>query len=127
MHWLRRIARYGVIGGCATLVHALILFGLVEQAILSPPFATVIGFLGAVNISYFGHYYITFASAEPHRRALPSFISLTLTGACLNWLIFAIISDALGWHYWIAFLASFFTVPAVSFILLGRWAFQPKD
>lgn len=124
---LFRVLRYALIGVCATLVHAAILWLLVTFADLRPSFATIVGFLAAFSVSYFGHYHFTFHSTEPHRRALPRFFAVALSGAVLNWLIFFIVNDGFGIDYWIAFLIAVFVVPIFVFAMSGRLAFKKVD
>lgn len=123
---LIRLVRYAIIGVCATLVHALILWLLVTYASLRPSIGTIIGFLTAFAVSYFGHYHFTFQSAEPHRRALPRFLAIALSGAFLNWLIFFIVNDAFKLDYWIAFGIAVIIIPVFVFALSGRIAFERR-
>jgi len=122
-----RLFRFGVVGVSATLTHAAILWALVESIQMRPSLATVIGFLVAFNVSYFGHYYFTFRSTEPHKRALPGFALTATAGAVLNWLIFVIGTDLLDWNYWITFLIAIASVPVFVFFVSRRVAFErPK-
>ena len=119
-----RLFRFGVVGVSATLTHAAILWALVESIQMRPSLATVIGFLVAFNVSYFGHYYFTFRSTEPHKRALPGFALTATAGAVLNWLIFVIGTDLLDWNYWITFLIAIASVPVFVFFVSRRVAFE---
>ncbi len=122
-----RLFRFGIVGVAATVTHAVVLWALVESVSMRPSFATVIGFLIAFNVSYFGHYYFTFRSTEPHRRALPGFAATATAGAVLNWLIFVIATDFLQTNYWIAFGIAVVTVPIFVFFVSRRVAFDRKD
>lgn len=122
-----RLFRFGVVGIGATVTHATILWALVESVNMRPSIATVIGFLVAFNVSYFGHYYFTFRSTEPHRRALPGFALTAVVGAVLNWLIFVIGTEILTWNYWIAFGISILLVPLFVFFVARRLAFERTD
>ncbi len=121
-----RLFRFGIVGVAATVTHAGVLWALVESVSMRPSFATVIGFLIAFNVSYFGHYYFTFRSTEPHRRALPGFAATATAGAVLNWLIFVIASDLLHLNYWIAFGVAVAAVPVFVFFVSRRFAFDRK-
>ncbi len=123
---LVRLFRFGVVGVAATLTHGAILWALVESVRMRPSIATVIGFLVAFNVSYFGHYYFTFRSNEPHRRALPVFAVTASMGAVLNWLIFVIANDILSWNYWVAFAIAIGLVPIFVFIVSKRFAFGQR-
>lgn len=120
--WL--VFRYGVIGGAATLVHALVLSGLVTLVELRPAFATVIGFLTAFGVSYLGHYYVTFRSRERHQHALPKYLAIAAAGAFLNWLIFVIVNEGFRMNYWMAFLIVVMVVPTCMFVMSRRIAFK---
>lgn len=122
-----RLFRFGVVGVAATVTHAGILWALVEFVGVRPSLATVIGFLIAFNVSYFGHYYFTFQSTEPHRRALPGFAATATAGGVLNWLIFVIATDFLNVNYWIAFVIAVTTVPIFVYFISRRVAFDRKD
>lgn len=121
-----RLFRFGIVGVAATVTHAAILWALVETVQMRPSIATVIGFLIAFNVSYFGHYYFTFRSTESHRRALPGFAATATAGAVLNWLIFVIGTDVVDWNYWIAFGISIVLVPIFVFFVSRRVAFDRK-
>ncbi len=121
-----RLFRFGIVGVGATITHAGVLWALVEFVSLRPSIATVIGFLVAFNVSYFGHYYFTFRSKEPHRRALPGFAATATAGAVLNWLIFVIATDILNVNYWISFGVAVVTVPIFVFVVSRRVAFDRK-
>lgn len=122
-----RLFRFGVVGIGATATHAAVLWALVEKADMRPSLATVFAFLVALNVSYFGHYYFTFQSTEPHRRALPGFALTAVVGAFLNWLIFVIGTEILSWNYWIAFGISIVLVPLFVFFVSRRVAFERPD
>ncbi len=119
-----RLLRFTAIGLTATLVHAVVLATSVSSASLRPSHATVLGFLAAVNVSYFGHYYFTYRSREPHVKAAMRFAVIAFVGAVSNWLLFVIINEAMGLNYWIAFAATIVIVPAILFVLLGRYSFR---
>lgn len=124
---LIRLMRYAMIGVCATLVHAVILWLLVTYAELPPSIATILGFLIAFGVSYVGHYHFTFQSTEPHGRALPRFLAVALCGGFLNWLIFVIVDEGFDLDYWIAFAIVVIIVPVFGFALSGRVAFKKVE
>ena len=124
---LIRLVRYALIGVCATLVHAAILWLLVTYAELRPSIATILGFLTAFSVSYLGHYHFTFQSTEPHGRALPRFLAVALCGVFLNGLIFIIVDEGFNLDYWIAFAIAVIIVPVFGFALSGRVAFKKVE
>lgn len=124
MVWM--VTRFAMVGGVATAVHAVILALGVEGFEMSPPIATIFGFLGAVGVSYVGHYYFTFRSSQPHRRALPAFAGTACGGALLNWLILVVVTQHFEANYWIAFAIVLVSVPLVVFVVSKAIAFQPR-
>ncbi len=123
--WL--IVRFGSIGIVATLVHAAVLMMGVERFGLAPSIATMIGFCAALNVSYFGHYYVTFRSSRSHIRAIPTFIVMAFAGAGANWLIFVVINTNLEKSYWLAFLIAIATIPIATFIISRTLVFHAPD
>ena len=117
---IARWFRFGIVGGVATFVHAALLFVFVEHVGIDAKWATVFGYAVAGVVAYFGHYYITFCSSEPHRRAFPGFALSATTGATLNVVIFAIVMDGLGATYWSAFACVVVLVPVVTYCL-AKW------
>lgn len=86
--------------------------------------ATLFGFLAAFSLSYVGHFYFTFGSSQPHRRALPGFALAAMLGGGLNWVIFLVVVDGLKLNYWWAFLIVIISVPVVVFAVSKRFAFD---
>ncbi|MEM9569906.1 MAG: GtrA family protein [Pseudomonadota bacterium] len=117
---IARWFRFGAVGGVATLIHAAVLFILVEHVRIGAKSATVLGYTTAGVAAYFGHYYITFRATDPHRQAFPGFAISAMSGAALNVAIFAIIMDGFGANYWIAFAWVIVIVPGVTYCL-AKW------
>lgn len=121
---IARLFRFGVVGGVATLIHAVVLFIFVEHVQIGAKTATVLGYMIAGAVSYFGHYYITFRSTERHRHAVAGFIISAISGAALNVVIFAIVMDGFGANYWVAFAWVIIIVPGVTYGLAKKLAFD---
>ena len=120
-----RVIRFGLVGVTATITHAVILWILVEGYFLPATQATVVGFLIAFFVSYFGHFYLTFQSNQAHQRALPRFALTAGVGAGLNWMVFFVAVDIFAWYYWFAFMIVIFTVPFVVYFMSKHLAFDP--
>jgi putative flippase GtrA len=121
---LARIARFGIVGGAATVTHAAILWLLADRLDIRPSLATLFGFMTAFSVSYLGHYHFTFGSRMPHRTALPGFALAAVSGAVLNVLIFVIMTDVFRANYWLAFGVTILAVPPVVFMLSKGLAFE---
>ena len=119
-----RRARFILIGGAATLVHALMLGLLVEGAGLEPTPANLLAFISAFLVSYVGHKQVTFRSSAPHTQALPRFLLAALAGLFVNVALFAVFADMFGVHYWIVFALVIVTAPFVVYVVSRDYAFQ---
>lgn len=122
---LAMLWRFGLIGGLAAVVHIGIVVIAVERFAIDPRLANLFGFMGAIPLSYLGHYHFSFASSHAHRGTVWRFVVVSLicflTGQGLMHL-----SHAWSITYEIALLAIVILVPIVSFILNKSVVFQRK-
>lgn len=80
----KQLHRFGSVGLLAAAVHYLMALVLIRYAI--PPLAAnLVAFLGAVQISYFGHRHYTFEASDlNHASTLPRFLLIALGGFAMN-------------------------------------------
>jgi len=114
--------RYGLIGAFATGAHYALLLALVEGAHAPPGPAAMLAAGGGAVLAYLGNRRYTFASAEPHRRALPRFLLVAAFGAVANGLLVWGATAAWGWHYLAAQAVATATVLFATFLLNRHWA-----
>lgn len=68
------VIKFGLIGLCATLVHATVGYILASEAQMSAHVANFIGFLSAWSVSFFGHSHLTFRNHQQGKGAFYRFI-----------------------------------------------------
>jgi putative flippase GtrA len=122
---LRRDAAWFVlIGLCALATHWVVLVLMVTAAGLAPLVANVVGFLAAVNVSYFGHRELTFSAQHlPHRRTLPRFSAMAGSTFLLNEAMYWALLSWTTVRYDAASLIVLATVAGLTFLLGKFWAF----
>ena len=121
----RQILRFGVVGGLATVVHALVGYLSVVLFDLTGQQANVVGFGIAWWVSFFGHHIFTFERLANRGPALARFVvhslGLFLIASAMTTLIRSVhpgISDS-----FVPVLAAF-TVPVLSFISSKFFVFR---
>lgn len=116
-----RVARFGVVGVVATLVHVAVAFAAL--AVVGPVGAAVIGFLAANGVSYAGHRLWTFRETQRSvvdgawRHLVVSAFGMGInvaTVACL---------DYLGAPAQAAVLAGALVAPPLTYLGARHWAF----
>lgn len=116
---------FALVGISAMLLHLLLVWLLVSSLQWQPLQANVVGFLGAVNVSYFGHSQLTFNRNIP--LSFRSFVRF-LCIACLSFIINQVAySYGLGWFgtaFYLPILAAVLILVAVlTFIFSKFWVF----
>lgn len=119
--------RFGAIGLAATALHVLV--ALTAAALgLTPQMSNLAGFAAAVNLSYFGHFYLTFRlgthAAATHDRHLPRFVIVSLAGLALSSALVSLLTGPLGLPFAYAIGVVAVAVPAFSFAMSRLWAFR---
>jgi putative flippase GtrA len=121
-------AKFGGVGLAATAAHVTIFSVLIEFWNITPMKANAIAFCMAFWISFFGHFYWTFAGGEDARRSLGNagirFVFVALTGFALNSLVVYVVDHVLRLPYVYAILGMIFIVPLVLFLMSRYWAFN---
>lgn len=118
--------RFGFVGVLATAAHGAVLVLLINIAGIHPTLSNAAAFLGAVAISYLGHYHFSFRSLAAHAGAAPKFFAAALLGLGLNLIIFAVLVNGFALHYMIAFAAVIVIVPPVLFIISNNLIFASR-
>jgi len=128
---ISQIAKFGGVGICATATHVAFFSLFIEIFGISQLVSNFLAFCLAFGVSFFGHFYWTFASdARPGRdvgAALPRFLVTALIGLGLNTGIVFIVDAVLRLPYLYSVLGMTFLVPPILFLISRYWAFfQPK-
>jgi putative flippase GtrA len=119
----REIARFGVIGIVASLLHIAVALGLIEIGALGVYGANAFAFGVALIASYVGHHRWTFDRRGGHGEHFPRFVATALLGFVLNQGIIALSIEVFGLPYWIGILIVVAIVPAIVYLLCKLWAF----
>jgi putative flippase GtrA len=118
-----QLARFGVVGVAAMMVHWLSVVMLV-QAGLVPLGANVIAFGIAFNVSYWGHRNWTFGATADHRSTLWRFFAVALCSFMLNELMYYLLLKFTALSYQLALAIVLVAVAALTFALSRQWAFR---
>ena len=119
---IAQLARFGIVGVGAMLVHWLVVRLLVPAGIM-PLLANVIGFGVAFNVSYFGHHNWTFPTDAGHRTTFWRFLLVALCSFALNETMYFVLLRQ-GMDYQIALAIVLVAVAVLTFILSKTWAFR---
>ena len=116
---LDRIARFGVVGVLATLVHALIL-GILTSTGLPAAWANAFAFILALGVTYTGQRFWVFGVPPHHVRfCVVAMLGLAIHGAGMPVLL------AVGLGLWPAWLVLTVLAPIATFLAARLWAFAP--
>jgi putative flippase GtrA len=113
-----RILRFAMVGGSAALLQMLLLIAFVEWLYVSPVPASASGYAISAIYNYAMNRRLTFKSGVRHRRAVPRFAMMVLSGLAINtalmavlvpnqrvpypvWQIFSTLCVFL-WNYWVS-------------------------
>ncbi|WP_046166871.1 GtrA family protein [Chromobacterium vaccinii] len=115
---------FGVVGVSAMLLHfALVTLVLVPLGV-PPLVANALGFLGAFQLSYWGHRRFTFEAGHvPHRQALPRFFGVSCLSFCANEAMYFALLRLTPLDYRVSLAVVLFAVAALTFLLGKLWAF----
>ncbi|NLY57964.1 MAG: GtrA family protein [Gammaproteobacteria bacterium] len=119
----RQFVRYLIVGAAGTLTHLLIMAAAVELASLSVTWGTVLGYLGALSLSFAFNYRWTFASSRAPLATFCRYTAVSLSGLLLNVLMVNGLVGLLGIWYLTAQLSVIWVVPVTNYLLSRYWAF----
>jgi len=121
---LGEIARFGFVGGIATLTHlavAGVVFWMVPQRLF---LANTFGFTVAFLVSYLGHHRLTFRSTSRHGQSVPRFALVAFAGFLINTAALWLFTLAVGYQTLIGIVFSTAVAAAAVYLLARRWAFM---
>jgi putative flippase GtrA len=114
--------KFACVGVGNTAIHICIVFLLVEQLVVQPPFANAVAFAAANIVSYLLNSTWTFqqkASLVGYYR----FIAVSLVGLSISW-VCVVISQSIGMHYMVGVLVSVVFVAVIGFFLNRHFVFK---
>lgn len=122
----RPAVRYIIVGGLGTAIHLTILALCVEWFGIDAVMGSIIGFVGALLVSYVLNHYWTFRSRRSHLSSLYRYVTVSLFGLGLNTGMMYALIHILNIWYFAAQLSVILVVPLVNFLLNSYWTFSSK-
>lgn len=122
-----QLMRFGLVGGLATIVHALVYAGLTTWALAAPQVANLAGFLLAFSISLLGHYGYTFRDTRGNRSLAASSWRLflaSLIGYALNAGFVHLVTAVAGADPRFALIFIVGVTPLLTYLVSRFWVFR---
>ncbi len=119
----RRIFCFFVVGGMAALLHVGIAVGLVEYWDFGILLANLIGFLVAVNISFWGHYKWTFQSSTCIKNTYTRFFKIATLAFMISNVLLIFFVEANLVSDSAAIVVANLIIPISSFVINKTWTF----
>lgn len=118
----RQFTGFSLIGVANTLIHLIIVTGLVELFSVHPLPANGIAFISANIFSFWANSRWSFRAAITSQRYV-RFLTVSLIGLAIS-LIAIAISETLQWHYLVGVLLSFIFLPLITFLTHRNWTWK---
>ena len=122
-----QLLRFVLVGATATGAHYIT--ALLSSTQVSVYSSNLAGYLVAVSISYFGHQRFSFEVAAhdvSHARQFPRFVTGSLGGLALSFLLLFVMDRLLGTATWLSLAVAVSLVPVYTFIVNKYWVFQTR-
>ncbi len=121
----RQFTGFSLIGIVNTLIHLVIVTGLVELFSVYSVLANGIAFISANFFSFWANSRWSFRAVISTQRYL-RFLTVSLLGLAVS-LLASIVSEALSWHYLIGVLLTFVFLPFITFCAHKNWTWKALD
>lgn len=121
----RQFTGFSLIGVINTIIHLVIVIGLVEILLLDPILANALAFICANLFSFWANSRWSFQTALTRQRYI-KFLSVSLIGLFISITAIAI-SETLQWHYLIGVFLSFMVLPLLTFFTHKKWTWKTPD
>ena len=118
----RQLTGFSLIGAVNTLIHLMIVTGLVELLGISPVPANGLAFICANLFSFWANSRWSFQVAVTSQRYM-RFLTVSFLGLSIS-LIAVAISEALRWHYLTGVILSFCVIPLLTFFSHKFWTYK---
>jgi len=120
---MRHAFRFGIVGVLAMATHYLLVLLLVHFSV-APLIANVFAFVGAFQVSYWGHSSWSFSDLSASRKdSFRRFVIVSVSGFLLNELLFFLFLKFTHIPYQISLLIVLPFVAGLTFLLSRHWAF----
>ncbi|WP_028551443.1 GtrA family protein [Paenibacillus sp. UNC451MF] len=121
---IKLILKYGLVGLLGTVLHFAVLVALVEGVQFQPVWASAIGFIVVLLVSYVLNKYWTFQDSPSGWKPLVKYSVVSGVGLLLNSGIMYTVVDWLHWNYLIGQCFVVIAVPISNFIFNYYWTFR---
>lgn len=119
-----QVGRFGIVGVTAASIHFLTVVFLVQNFLIEPLAANVMGFLISFQVSYWGHRLWTFQGTTAlHRTAFSKLLLVQLINFSANELLFYIFLS-LHFPYQLALIMVLTILPIFTFLSGKFWVFR---
>ncbi|MCC8997043.1 MAG: GtrA family protein [Nitrosomonas sp.] len=118
----RQFIGFSLIGVINTVIHLVLVTGLVEILLIHPMLANALAFIGANLFSFWANSRWSFQTALTRQRYTRFFL-VSLIGLFVSVSAIAI-SEALRWHYLVGVAISFCIMPFLTFITHKSWTYR---
>lgn len=119
-----RLARFGLVGGAATLAYGVIAYGLVSYGKIGDVLASVIAYAAAIPVSFLGQKFFAFRSTEPARQELVRFLVVQGFNLVLAAGVMALVTNVFDLASIWGIVAVMLTIPMITYILLAVAVFR---
>ncbi len=121
----RQFAGFSLVGIANTLIHLIVVTGLVELFSVHPLPANGMAFISANLFSFWANSRWSFRTAVTGQRYM-RFFAVSLAGLAIS-LIAIAVSEALQWHYLAGVFLSFVFLPLITFLAHRNWTWKIPD
>ncbi len=118
------LARFGIVGVAATLVHLGVAFLLSQNTDIPLIAINIMAFAVAFGVSFFGHHHWTFQSKTSKKESFFKFFLIALSGLAASTLILSILIKLDISTDLVKLLISIVIIPVVTYLLSKFWAFR---
>lgn len=123
---LRKLFRFGTVGVLSAGLYFAAVALFIEAGGVEPRFASILGYLVAVPLSFYGHRLHTFRSngrlsAEGVRFVLTHLIGMGVMFGTMHLAV-----GVLSAPFWVGSALGTMIVPAVSFVVMNLWVFRDQ-
>ncbi len=120
------LARFGIVGVAATLVHLGVAFFLSAYTEIPLILINLMAFMIAFAVSFLGHHHWTFQGKTSQKESFLKFLAVALSGlAASTALLFILIKLDISTDM-IKLMISIVIIPIVTYLLSKFWAFRTK-
>ena len=125
---LPQVLQFVLVGGSAAATHLVVVGLLVWLTGMAPLTANVLGFLVAFIVSYNGHAWLTFSSANARGWAtMARFFAVASLSFVVNEMLYAAVLSWLHWNYFWGLAFVLVVVAVGTFVLSKFWAFKARS